>query len=447
MKNNIVTRFPPSPTGLLHIGNVRTGLYNYFFALQNEGKFIFRIEDTDKERSKKEYEEDIFKSMEWLGLKYDGVTRQSERAGIHKKYLEKLLAEGKAYISKEEPKEEGQRTEVIRFKNPNTNITFTDLIRGEVSIDTTDLKDFVIAKSLDEPLYHLAVVVDDFEMGITHVIRGEDHISNTPRQILLLEAIGGSRPVYAHLPLIFAEDRSKLSKRKHGERVSLKHYIEQGYLPEAIINYMSLLGWNPGTDQEIFTFEELIKAFDISKVQKGGAIFNEEKLKWFNKEHMKRLPAEVLEQKMKEIITSVYKVSDNDIKHFTPVILERISTFGEARALIQQGEFDYLFKSPDYSIELLYWKGQKDHEALIRRLNEVIKILGRIDEKDYKQAIIKDALWEYATSEGRGEVLWPTRVALSGKEKSPDPFVLAELLGKEESLKRLHSALEKVSHA
>ncbi|MDO8569671.1 MAG: glutamate--tRNA ligase family protein [bacterium] len=272
----VVVRMAPSPTGNFHVGSARTALFNFLFARKNNGKFILRIEDTDRERNKKEFEDDIFESLEWLGLKYDEFYRQSERGGVYKNYIEKMLNQGLAYESDDK---------VIRFRNPNKKVKFNDLVRGEIEFDTTELKDFVIAKSVDEPLYHLAVVIDDFESNITHVIRGEDHISNTPRQILIQEAISAPRPLYAHLPLILAQDRSKLSKRKHGESVSLDYYRSKGYSPEAIINYLALLGWNPGTEQEIFTLRELINVFDFSRVHKGGAIFDEKKLAWVNRKH------------------------------------------------------------------------------------------------------------------------------------------------------------------
>ena len=272
----VIVRMAPSPTGKFHVGSARTALYNFLFARKNDGKFILRIEDTDKERSKKEFENDILEGLEWLGLKYDELYRQSERGEVYKSYVEKMLSQDLVYESDDK---------VIRFRNPNKKIKFNDLIRGEIEFDTTELNDFVIAKSVDEPLYHLAVVIDDFESGITHVIRGEDHISNTPRQILIQDAIGAPRPLYAHLPLILAQDRSKLSKRKHGESVSLDYYREKGYSPAAVINYLALLGWNPGTEQEIFTLEELIKVFDLSRVHKGGAIFDEKKLAWVSRKH------------------------------------------------------------------------------------------------------------------------------------------------------------------
>ena len=230
---------PPSPTGLFHVGSVRTALYNYLYAKQNDGKFILRIEDTDKERSKVEFEDNIIESFKWLQMPYQEFYRQSERTEIYKKYLQKLIDQNLAYISKEparttETVQSGGevkklRGEVIRFKNPNKKIKFNDLILGEVEFNTTDLKDFVIAKDLDTPLYNFAVVVDDMEMGVTHVIRGQDHTSNTPRQILLIEALGGERPQYAHIPLILSPDKAKLSKR-HGA-VSALEYKEMGYVP------------------------------------------------------------------------------------------------------------------------------------------------------------------------------------------------------------------------
>ena len=223
MNNKIVTRFAPSPTGFLHIGGVRTALFSYLYARQNNGTFALRIEDTDKARNKEEWTVGLIQDLEWLGLKHDVFAKQSERTDRYRAHIEKMIGNGTAYISKEKVVEVGQRDEVIRFKNPNKKVVINDLIRGNVEVDTTDLGDFIIARSIDEPVYHLAVVVDDFEMGITHVIRAEEHLSNTPRQILIQEAIGAPRPFYAHLPLVLAGDRSKLSKRKHGETVSLTY--------------------------------------------------------------------------------------------------------------------------------------------------------------------------------------------------------------------------------
>src|SRR5690606_16076005 len=247
----------PSPTGKLHIGGVRTALFNYLFARQNGGKFILRIEDTDKERSKKEYEADILETFDWLTLEYDEFYRQSERTEIYEEQIKKLIDSGHAYISEENANESGKRSSVIRFKNPNKEIIFNDLILGDIKINTTDLGDFVIAKDLNTPLYHLTVVVDDALMEISHVIRGQEHISNTPRQILILEALEFERPIYAHIPLILAPDKTKLSKR-HGALAALE-YRELGYFKEAILNFMALIGWNPGDEREIFSKEDLIK--------------------------------------------------------------------------------------------------------------------------------------------------------------------------------------------
>ena len=220
--NKIITRIAPSPTGLFHLGTARTALFNYLFTRATGGTFILRIDDTDQERSKSEYTADILESLEWLGLDYDAIYYQSARTALYRAKLEALLATDKIYWSKEEVKEVGQRDRVLRFRNPGQVVKFVDLIRGPIEFDTTDLGDFVVAKDLDTPLYHFASVVDDCDLGITHVIRGEDHISNTPRQILMTEALGGKIPAYAHLPMILASDKTKLSKRKHGEIASIQ---------------------------------------------------------------------------------------------------------------------------------------------------------------------------------------------------------------------------------
>jgi len=440
----IITRFPPSPTGFFHIGSARTALFNYLFAKQTDGEMIIRIEDTDKERSKEEYEKDIFESLLWLGLEFDKekVMKQSERTMVYKKYLKQMLKEGKVFEGEESKNGKGK---VIRFKNPNKEIVFDDIIRGEVKFDTNELGDFVIAKNLEEPLYHLTAVVDDFETKITHIIRGEDHISNTPRQILLQEAIGASRPTYAHLPLILAPDKSKLSKR-HGA-VSLGEYKKQGYLPKAILNYLALLGWNPGIKQEIFILDELIKRFDLKKVQKGGAIFNVEKLKWINKEHLKLLSEEDFKNKIlefggaevKKLFLSNKKISDKIL----PVIKERVEKLEDINKMFRAGDLSYYFDQPNYEGEKILWKEEKSLENTKKYLIKIIELLNHVDE--FSLEGIKAEVWNYATEQGRGSVLWPMRYALSGKDKSPDPFVLAEILGKEETIKRLQYAIDKIN--
>ncbi|MEK7192909.1 MAG: glutamate--tRNA ligase [Patescibacteria group bacterium] len=426
--SEVVVRFPPSPTGMLHIGSVRTALFNYFFAKQNGGKIILRMEDTDKERSKKEFEENIIAGFEWLNIKFDSFYRQSERTEIYKNELEKMIKEGSAYISKEEPTEEGKRTEVIRLKNPKKVITFTDMLRGEISVDPSDLGDFVIARSIDDPLYHLAVVVDDALMGITNVIRGDDGLANTPRQILIQEALGYARPAYAHIPFVLGADKSKLSKR-HGA-LSLLEYREMGYLPEAIINFLSTLGWSTQSshnqtdeNREIFSREELVKLFDIMHVQKAPAVFNIEKLDWINREHLLKLPIE-------EIEIEVVKRLGEGTEVLAEIVRDRINKWGDISMLKEAGEFDFFFKEPSYEQALLLGKkGELGLEETKKHLDKILTL-----------PLSKDPIWEYASESGRGAVLWPLRVALSGKEKSPDPFAMIRALGETKSRERISHA-------
>ncbi|HBH71276.1 MAG: glutamyl-tRNA synthetase [Parcubacteria group bacterium GW2011_GWC1_42_11] len=440
----VITRFAPSPTGVLHIGSVRTALYSWLYARQNNGKFILRIEDTDKERSKKEFEDNILDGLNWLGLNHDEFYRQSDRSPIYKKHLIDLIAKGAVYLSKEEPKEPGERAEVLRFKNPNRVVTFHDEARGDISFDTTELGDFVIAKDFESPLYHFAVVVDDFEMGVTHIIRGDDAISNTPRQILIQEALGAPRPIYAHLPMILAPDKSKLSKR-HGA-LAVTEYREEGYLPEAIINFVALMGWNPGNDQEIVSIAEMIKLFSLPKIQKSGAVFNIDKLKWLNKFYIKTLTQEKLANEILLRLTETLKeYAKNNPMIFSkmiPIIVEHISFFEEVSTLAESGEYDYFFVDPMYEREGALWKDEKDPIIASQKLKKVLFLLNDIDDAFFTPETIKTAVWNYATEVGRGSVLWPMRFALSGREKSPDPFTLASILGKEATIRRIEYAMK-----
>lgn len=431
----IVTRFAPSPTGLLHSGNYRTALFCYLIAKQTGGQFHLRIEDTDRNRSKKEYEENILESLAWMGLKYDSLVRQSERVEKHKAYLKKLVDEGKAFVSKETPKEPGGREEVIRFKNPNKKVTFRDIIRGDITFDTTELGDFIIAKSFDEPVFHLAVVADDFDMGITHIIRGEDHISNTPRHILIYEALGAPIPTYAHVPLVLSSDRSKLSKRKGA--LPITAYREKGILPSAMINFLAMVGWNPGDDREIFTLEELVKEFKLERVNKSGAIFNEEKLLWINKEHMKRLSDSILLERLTS--ANADTLLPAVAQKIVPLAKERASTLIEFDTSAQ--ELISLFSKPLILKEKAKWKDDTLDNAK-NHLNEVVRMVQTLPEDAFKNIdSIKAAIFPYAERNGKGNVLWPLRYALSGKDKSPDPFTLISLLGKEESVNRINSLI------
>lgn len=443
---SIITRFAPSPTGFLHVGGARTAIFNYIYAKQNKGKILLRIEDTDKERNKPEYTTGILEAFKWLGITFDETKIQSDNLAIHKKYLQKLLDSGYIYISKEKVVEEGQRDEVIRFKNPNKEIIVDDLIKGQVKFDTTELGDFVIAKSMEEPIFHFANVVDDISMGITHVIRGEEHLSNTPRQILIWEAIGEKpRPVYGHIPLILSDKREKISKRKHGEMVSVEYYRDRGYLPEALINFLAFLGWNPGGTEEIFSLDQLIEKFDIHKVQKAGAVFNPEKLNWFNREYVLKLSAEDFDQKSKPFIPEWLQGNDGLYARLKSLIREKISYFGEITKMFDiGGELNFVKEIGDYNADLLLWKKSPSREESKEHLNKVKEMFGALDEKDFTAEGVKGAIWSYAEEKGRGNVLWPLRVALTGQEKSPDPFMSAYILGKEESQKRIDIALSKL---
>ena len=426
-------RFAPSPTGYLHVGSARSAIFNLLFAKKNDAEIILRLDDTDRQRYKEEYEEDIKEGLDWLDIKFDVFYKQSERKDIYKKRIQQLLDNDYAYISKEKNIKDGQKAEVIRFKNSGQKVIFKDLIRGEIKVNTEDLGDFVIAKSLNEPLYHLASVVDDIDMNITHIIRGEDHIANTPRHILLTKALGGKEPLYAHIPLILAPDRSKLSKR-HGA-VSLNTYRQQGYLPETLFNFLATLGWSPqskhsqgGTNQEVLSRQELLDKFSLEGIQKGGAVFNIEKLKWLNKEYLKKINDEEKNSEILRIFEEYnYRQKEKIIK-LVPIIIERISVWQDLEEMIKDGEFDYFFKRPVVDKEML---GETKY------LSDLIKLITDLNEKDFSADKIKTQVWDFASKKGRQEVLWPFRFILSGKKKSPDPFTIAEILGKKETLERL----------
>lgn len=427
--SSIVTRFAPSPTGLLHMGNYRTAVFAYLYARKHGGKFILRIEDTDRERSKKEYEDNIIESLTWLGLSYDERYRQSDHVESHTRHLKQLVDTGKAYISKEEAKDgSGVIRELVRFKNTGEVIVFDDLVRGRIETDTTDLGDFVIAKSLTEPLFHLAVVVDDHEEGVTHVIRGEDHIPNTPRQILIARALGFPSPAYAHLPLVLAEDRTKLSKRKGALPVTA--YREMGYLPSALLNFMAFIGWNPGGEREIYTLDELVALFDITKIQKGGAIFNKEKLAWMNKEHIRMQSPE---EQLDAVRPYMNKYPEEMLRRLLPTVIDRISSYGEL-VTVEESEFRFFIVRPDVPVEKIIWKNGD--------LSEAKQHLGAVKEillsADFSSAdTIKTSLLPYAETHGKGNVLWPLRMALSGQDKSVDPFTICYILGLEETRVRV----------
>jgi len=514
-------RIAPSPTGMLHIGLARTALFNYLFAKNYEGSFILRIEDTDIERSKPEYEKDILESLKWLSINWDegpdigggyGPYRQSQRLKSYTEYLEKLLAEDKAYycfcseeeleaqrqyqlsigeasrysgkcagFSKEEVKKylAAGRPSVIRFRMPDKKIEFDDLIRGKLEFDTSLIGDIVIAKDLATPLYNFAVVIDDFEMKISHVIRGEDHISNTPKQVLLQEALGFPRPKYCHLPLILGPDRTKLSKR-HGA-VAISAYREQGYLAETLVNFMAFLGWNPGTEREIYSMPSLIKEFSLERVQRGGAVFNIKRLDFLNGFYIRQKSVEKLtELCLPYLVESGFLKSHEEVEKFhlgAPhyeilltgelidlVKLEKIISLYQERLknISEISELtDFFFKeklvvdeakasSPPfanarvYDKNLLRWGEMTDRE-IMKSLDKLEGILSKIKVGDWTKENLEKILMpeadNFAKQIGkigdRGYLLWPLRVALTGKDASAGPFEIADILGKEKTIKRI----------
>lgn len=512
----IRVRIAPSPTGFLHIGNARTALFNYLFAKRYGGKFILRIEDTDLERSKSEYELDILESLKWLDILWDegpevdgeyGPYRQSERLDIYEKYLKKLLDEGKAYYcfcSEEEletqrqyqmsrgeaprysgkcrniKKEEAEKrlnngeAAVIRFKiDTEKKISFNDLIRGKIEVDSSSIGDIIIARNLRTPLYNFAVVVDDYEMKITHVIRGEDHISNTPKQILLQEALGFPRPTYAHLSIILGPDRTKLSKRHAA--TSISDYRKAGYLPETMINFMAFLGWNPGGEREIYSLPALTKEFSIENCQKSGAIFNIKRLDWLNGFYIRQKSIDKLTElclpfliekglivpiwSQKELIVGLggspqitgYKIAETEeiisFDYLMKIIAleqERMKKLSEISDLT-----DFFFKKKlEYDRELLKWKEMTKEEIKLS-IDRIIELLSKIEPASFVKNEIEKLILPEAekfpkeilkTVGDRGYLLWPFRVALTGKKSSAGPFEIAEVLGKEKTIERLKEA-------
>ncbi|OGY34081.1 MAG: hypothetical protein A3D99_02200 [Candidatus Andersenbacteria bacterium RIFCSPHIGHO2_12_FULL_45_11] len=423
-------RIAPSPTGNLHVGTARTSLFNELFARHHNGKFIVRIEDTDKERSKPEYEQAILEGLTWLGVTWDegpdiggeyGPYRQSERTESYTQALQQLLDTGKAY-------KEG---EAIRLKVEPQTVTFHDLSRGDIAIDTKSFEgDFIIARNINDPVFHLAVVCDDAAMKISHVIRGEDHIHNTAKHILIQKALGYPQPEYAHLPLLLDAQRKKLSKRN--QETNLLAYRDMGFLPEAMLNYLALLGWNPGDEREFFTHEELATAFSMERVQKGGAIFSTEKLTAINKHYIRSLSVPELMQR-----AGISEENDATAKAVA-LEQERISTLTELPEAIA-------FASPEwqatYPPSMLVWK-KSTAEATKTILADLITKVVQYEKGDFTALQLQEYLiaWIDSGGLGRGDVLWPMRVALTGREHSPGPFEIAEVVGKNETIRRLTAA-------
>lgn len=477
-RKKIRVRIAPSPTGLFHVGTARTALLNWLYARGEGGVFVVRIEDTDKARSDKKYERDILEGLKWLGLDWDegpdpaddfagykgkyGPYRQSERGKVYSGYAEKLLRSGKAYycfcsedelerergiaeaakqsyrysgrcrnilLSEAEERLRRGESAVIRAKIPEEKITWMDAVRGEVVFDSSLFGDIVIAKSKAEPLYNFSVVIDDFEMKISDVIRGEDHIANTPKQIALQKIMGLPTPRYAHLPLILNSDRSKMSKRLNA--TSVTEYRNKGYLPEAMVNFLVLLGWHPEDDREIFTVNELTKEFALARVQKSGAVWDQQKLDWLNAEYLKKLSD-------KEIVLRLGLEPNEKNLKVVELVKERLKRLSDFPALTE-----FIGKLPEYEAVLLRWK-ESPVDEVADNLRAAKAILTGLPESEFASEGLTRALHELAERRGRGNVLWPLRVALSGQKASPGPYEIMAVLGKNETLTRIENALRKL---
>jgi len=434
--SEVRTRIAPSPTGPLHVGTARAALFSELFARHHGGSFILRIEDTDRERSEKRYEKEIKEGLSWLGIHWDEAFRQSERGELYHTAVQHLLASGAAY------QEEG--SEAVRIKIEPQEVVFNDLVRGQVKIHTDAWGgDFVIARTPRDPLYHLAVVVDDAAMQISHVIRGEDHLSNTPKHILLQRALGYKEPKWAHLPLLLNGRGGKLSKRD--EETGLLKYREAGFLPEALLNYLALLGWSSGDDREFYTHDELIKAFSLEGVQKGGAVFSVTKLVAFNKHYLRKLPGQELLERARPYLahTKAKAIDDAYLIAALSTEQERVGTLGEFREAM---DFFLPGWKGAYLTTMLVWR-KSDMEKTQQYLQQLTECLEQFSSEDFTEKTLEDALlaWVDEKKMGRGDVLWPMRVALTGREYSPGPFEVAAVLGKTETIRRLKNALAKMA--
>ncbi|PIR68613.1 glutamate--tRNA ligase [Candidatus Nomurabacteria bacterium CG10_big_fil_rev_8_21_14_0_10_35_16] len=471
MNKKVVTRFAPSPTGFMHVGGVRTALYAWLLARQNNGQFILRIEDTDKDREVAGSIEHIQESLKWLGLNWDqGPTMggphnpyiQSERLGLYKKYADLLISKGLAYadpytekeinVFREKSEKEKRPflyrehrpenppawngNQALRFKISESKQTnWQDITWGKLSAGPEALDDFILIKSDGYPTYNFAHIVDDIEMGVTHVVRGQEFISSTPKFLALYKALEMPPPFFVTTPPIMsAEGKKKLSKRDGAK--DILEYRNEGYLPDAMLNYLAFLGFNPGGEKEIYSREELVQAFDLSKVQRSGAQWNDVKLNWINKEHIKKLPVNELKKNV-----FAYLPDNYHNPKIIPIIVERISKWNDIKEMLGAGELDFFFQAPEYNKSKLIYKNISS-EQISLNIKSVITELKKITEKDFNTENIKNTLMSIANKQGsRGEVLHPVRYALSGLDKSPDPFVIAEILGKNETISRLQKAV------
>lgn len=475
----VVTRFAPSPTGFMHIGGVRTALFSYLYAKKMEGDFILRIEDTDKAREVTGSIAHIQESLQWLGIEWDygpdkpgphGSCLQSDRLDLYKEYAQKLIEKGLAYpdpytaeeVSKFREKAQEEKrpflyrdhrpnifeawdgTKPLRFKVPEIKrYQWHDEVRGDLEAGEEMLDDIILIKADGFPTYNFAHIVDDHEMGVTHVMRGEEFISSTPKFLSLYDALEIPYPKFVTMPPIMAADGKKKLGKRDGAKDILE-YRNDGYLSETMLNFLALIGWNPGTEQEVFSETELIDAFSLEKIQKSGGAFNEEKLLWMNKEYLQKLSTENFTTyalaALPESITTLPNFSNDTLQKLAPSIQERVHVRQEITDAAAEGEYTWAFTTPDVPKELLKWKKDEHTSDAAPRLQKAHELLSEVDFSSPES--IKEAIWDYAEEVGRGELLWPLRVSLTGRERSPDPFTCAYILGKEETLLRIANALQ-----
>lgn len=420
-------RFAPSPTGYLHIGGARTALFNWMVARSQKGQFILRIEDTDIERSKQEFLDEILQSMSWLGLSWDGLYRQSERFSIYRENAQKLLENNQAY----------REGEAIILKMPVKIVKIYDLIRGEITFDTANLKDQVLIKSDGSPTYSFACVVDDALMEITHVIRGEDHISNTPKQIVIYEALGLPIPKFAHLPLIMGQDGSRMSKRTGA--VAVSDYRKMGFLPEGIINYLMLLGWSPGENQEITTLSKAVEKFSIKKVNKTAAIFSMDKLRWVNSQHIKHYDSEKLVDALKPLLEEkgylAPGATSQALRQAVDLFKGRLSTLTDFLDWADFVFLDHIDVKEQDRKKFFTDKALEQFCLLSQRLEALNLFSAQSAEEVFRELVLELGI-------KAADLVHPVRVALTGKTIGPGLFETMALLGKEKTVQRLRKACD-----
>lgn len=426
-----VVRFAPAPTGFLHIGGARTCLFNWLYARNTNGRFILRIEDTNKSKFEQRYLDEILESLKWLGLDWDELFFQSKRFDIYQEYAQKLLKGGGAY-------KEG---EAIIYKIPEkVEIKFFDVLRGEIATDTEQLKDQVLIKSDGSPAYNFCCVVDDALMGITHIIRGDDHIANTPKQIILYEALEFKLPKFVHIPMIHGEDGTKMSKR-HGA-TAISEYKKQGFLPQSLVNYLALLGWNPGNNKEIFSQKELIKEFSLKRINKTAAIFDINRLSWINGQYIKNLDVDELTNliipflKEKDFIDD--SVDKTWLRGLVGLYKTRLPTLEHFPKLAGFFFQDFVHYDQEAVDKFLLTENSTAY------LEEFRKALQQVE--DFRQKEIEEAIRNLVSRLGikAGDVIHPVRVALTGTTVSPGIFEVIEFLGREKSIGRLEKVIKKV---